>query len=137
MLLYRYTEAVPSSQRHQPAAAPLTESEAEDLAHAMAAFTTPSRLKLLYGLIGVENTVEELATATGLSANLVSQQLRVLRLLRLAIGRRDGRHIRYRVYDAHVVELLESIRHHGEHAVEGNARGARARSGRPRGSGQA
>lgn len=91
----------------------------------MAAFTTPSRLKLLFGLIGVEKTVDELAAATGLTSNLVSQQLRVLRLLRLAIGRRDGRNVRYRLHDAHVAELLEAIRHHGEH-VQGadTARGA-------------
>ncbi len=124
---------MPSPQRHQPAGSPLSDIEAEDLAHAMAAFTTPSRLKLLYGLIGVEKTVEELAGVTGLNPNLVSQQLRVLRLLRLAIGRRDGRHIRYRVYDAHVVELLESIRHHGEHAVSGTTRSGRAPLSRRRG----
>jgi DNA-binding transcriptional ArsR family regulator len=107
---------MPTAERHQPARSHLDDGEAEDLAHAMAAFTTPSRLKLLYGLVGVEKTVEELAAATGLGANLVSQQLRVLRLLRLAVGRRDGRHIRYRLFDAHVADLLEAIRHHGEHA---------------------
>jgi DNA-binding transcriptional ArsR family regulator len=107
---------MPAADRHQPADSRLSDTEAEDLAHAMAAFTTPSRLKLLFGLTGVEKTVEELAATTGLTANLVSQQLRVLRLLRLAIGRRDGRHVRYRLHDAHVAELLNAIRHHGEHA---------------------
>jgi DNA-binding transcriptional ArsR family regulator len=107
---------MPESGRHLPAAVPLPDSEAAQLAQAMAAFTTPSRLKLLYALIGVERTVEDLAGGTGLSANVVSQQLRVLRLLRLASSRRDGRHIRYRLFDAHVVELLAAIRHHGEHA---------------------
>jgi DNA-binding transcriptional ArsR family regulator len=97
-------------------AEPLPDSEAEELAQAMAAFATASRLKLLYALIGVERTVEDLTDATRLSPNVVSQQLRVLRLLRLASSRRDGRHIRYRLYDTHIVELLAAIRHHGEHA---------------------
>jgi DNA-binding transcriptional ArsR family regulator len=123
---------MPVAERHQPAHGPLSDGEAEDLAHAMAAFTTPSRLKLLYGLVGVERTVEELAAATGLSANLVSQQLRVLRLLRLAIGRRDGRYIRYRLFDAHVAELLEAIRHHGEHASTVDGPQATMRDGRAR-----
>jgi DNA-binding transcriptional ArsR family regulator len=130
-----YDAVVPSPARHQPAGSPLSEAEAEDIAHAMGAFTTPSRLKLLYGLIGVEKTVEELAAVSELSPNLVSQQLRVLRLLRLAIGRRDGRHMRYRLYDSHVAELLESIRHHGEHAVSGATGGPRAqRHARRRGA---
>lgn len=118
---------MPAPAGHHPASEPLPEHEAELLAQAMAAFTTPSRLKLLYALIGVEKTVEDLALATGLSANVVSQQLRVLRLLRLANGRRDGRHIRYTLYDAHVAELLAAIRHHGEHAVGSRRRVTAAR----------
>ena len=94
----------------------------------MSAFSTPSRLKLLYALLGVERTVEELAVSTLLNPNVVSQQLRVLRLLRLAAGRRDGRHIRYRLFDDHVADLLAAIRYHGEHAADQNALGRRARA---------
>lgn len=102
---------------HRPSGTPLPDEEAEGLAEAMAAFATPSRLKLLYALLGVERTVEDLAEATSLKTTVVSQQLRVLRLLRLATGRRDGRHIRYRLYDDHVADLLVAIRRHGEHAA--------------------
>lgn len=115
---------------HRPASATLSDDEADVLAQAMAAFTTPSRLKLLYALVGVERTVEALASATGLSATVVSQQLRVLRLLRLASGRRDGRHIRYRLYDDHITDLLGAIRNHGEHAVgSASDSGARGSTG--------
>ena len=79
------------------------------------AFATASRLRLLYALVSVERTVEELATTAGLSSTVVSQQLRVLRLLRLVQARRDGRHMRYRLFDDHVADLLAAIRHHGEH----------------------
>ena len=96
---------------------PIADEEAEALAEAMAAFSTPSRLKLLYALLGGERTVEDLAEATSLKTTVVSQQLRVLRLLRLTAGRRDGRHIRYRLYDDHVADLLVAIRRHGEHVA--------------------
>lgn len=116
---------MPAAERHRTAAAHLSDGEAEALAEAMAAFATPSRLKLLFGLIGAERTVDELAAATGLTSNLVSQQLRVLRFLRLTVGRRAGRHVLYRLYDSHVSELLEAIRHHGEHV---RGRGGSSRS---------
>jgi DNA-binding transcriptional ArsR family regulator len=100
----------------------LGSDEAENLAEFMAAFSTGSRLRLLYALVGVERTVEELAQASALSLSAVSQQLRVLRLLRLVRARRDGRHMRYRLFDDHVADLLAAIRHHGEHAEGPSAR---------------
>ena len=89
----------------------------------MAAFATASRLKLLYALIGGELAVEELAARAGLTANAVSQQLRVLRHLRLVAVRRDGRRMLYRLHDEHLVELLSAIRHQNEHAVHGWSEG--------------
>lgn len=83
----------------------------------MAAFSTASRLKLLYALIGVERSVEDLSSATSLSPTAVSQQLRMLKLLRLVAGSRHGHHVRYRLYDDHVADLLAAIRNHGEHAA--------------------
>ena len=122
--------SMPLRLEHQPAGAPLSDGEAQELARAMAAFSTASRLKLLFALIGVERTVEELARSTALGETVVSQQLRVLRLLRLVAGRREGRHVRYRLFDDHVAELLAAVRHHGEHASEAPAAGA-DRNGAP------
>src|SRR2546429_7506000 len=111
---------MPEPGRHQPVAQPLPDFEAEELAQAMAAFTTASRLKLLFALIGIERTVEDLTEATRLTPTVVSQQLRVLRLLRLASSRRDRRPLRHRLYDGPPVEVPAPTRHHGEHAsVEG------------------
>jgi len=93
---------VADTRDHQAPGGYLPDLEANALAEAMSAFSTPSRLKLLYALLGVERTVEELAASTQLTPNVVSQQLRVLRLLRLGAGRRDGRYIRYRLFDDHV-----------------------------------
>jgi DNA-binding transcriptional ArsR family regulator len=97
----------------------LAEGEAERIAERMAAFATASRLKLLYALVGSELAVDDLAERAGMSSNAVSQQLRVLRHLRLVAARRDGRRMLYRLHDDHLVDLLGSIRHQLEHAEHG------------------
>lgn len=81
----------------------------------MSAFGAGSRIRLLYALLGPERSVEELAELTNLSASVVSQQLRVLRLYGMVEGRRDGRHVRYSISDEHVVDLLVSVRAHVDH----------------------
>lgn len=106
---------MPRPDDHTPRSVPLSPSEADHLAEFMAAFSAPSRLRLLYALTGVERSVEQLAEVTQLSPGAVSQQLRVLRLLHLVQARRDGRHMRYRLHDEHVADLLTAVRHHGEH----------------------
>jgi DNA-binding transcriptional ArsR family regulator len=112
-------ESVPRPEEHLSATRPLTDGEAERLAERMAAFATASRLKLLYALAGSELSVEELAARADASPNAVSQQLRVLRHLRLVAPRRDGRRILYRLHDDHLVDLLAAIRHQLEHADQG------------------
>jgi len=55
---------VADTRDHQAPGGYLPDLEANALAEAMSAFSTPSRLKLLYALLGVERTVEELAAST-------------------------------------------------------------------------
>jgi DNA-binding transcriptional ArsR family regulator len=110
---------MPRAEEHRSPNRPLGDDEAHRLAERMAAFATASRLKLLYALAPGELSVEELAALSGMSANSVSQQLRVLRHLRLVVAQRDGRHMRYRLHDQHLVDLLGAIRHQLEHAERG------------------
>jgi DNA-binding transcriptional ArsR family regulator len=110
---------VPRSEEHLPPDRPLADDEAERLAERMAAFATASRLKVLFALIGGELAVEELAARAGITANAVSQQLRVLRHLRLVAVRRDARRMLYRLHDEHLADLLGAIRHQHEHAEHG------------------
>ena len=107
---------MPRPEEHLSPERPLADEEAQRLAERMAAFATASRLKLLYALVPGELSVEELADRSGLSANSVSQQLRVLRHLRLVAAQRDGRRMLYRLHDHHVAVLLGAIRHQLEHA---------------------
>jgi|SRR5689334_20882835 len=110
---------MPRPEEHLSASRPLADGEAERLAERMSAFATASRLKLLYVLAGGESSVEELAERAGTTPNAVSQQLRILRHLRLVTARREGRRILYRLHDEHLVDLLAAIRHQLEHAERG------------------
>jgi len=85
----------------------------------MQALATPSRVRLLYALGDKELGVGELAEAVGVKPAAASQQLRILRHLRLVATRRDGQSIRYRLYDDHASILLDEIRNHVEHAARG------------------
>jgi ArsR family transcriptional regulator, nickel/cobalt-responsive transcriptional repressor len=104
---------------HSPANRAFEPGEAGEIAEEMRAFAAESRVRLLYELHRGERSVEELAEATELEPNVVSQQLRVLRQLRFVASRREGRRIIYRLHDHHVGELLEAVRHHYEHARRG------------------
>src|SRR5690349_5934069 len=117
---------MPRPEEHLSAARPLAAGEAERLAERMTAFATASRLKLLYALVGTELSVEQLAERGGTSPNAVSQQLRILRHLRLVSARRDGRRILYQLHDEHLVDLLAAIRHQLEHAERGWSEAPRA-----------
>jgi ArsR family transcriptional regulator len=94
------------------------------VAETMQALSTPSRLHILGQLHTGPSPVNELADAVGMEASAVSHQLRVLRHLGLVVGRREGRHIVYELYDDHVSELLEQAIGHVEHLRSGRTRAA-------------
>ena len=73
----------------------------------------PGRMRIVLTLhVEEELTVGDLAAAAGLSPTACSQQLRLLRTARLVRKRRDGRHVNYSLFDAHVVELIELVEKH-------------------------
>jgi len=121
---------VPHRSEHSAADRVLLPTEAAEIAGAMSALAAESRVRLLYELLDRDRTVEELAAAVEMDASAVSQQLRVLRQLRFVVAEREGRHMRYRVHDDHVAELLVSVRHHHEHAMRGWASPILGREGR-------
>jgi DNA-binding transcriptional ArsR family regulator len=93
------------------------------VAETMQALATPSRLRILGRLHAGACSVNELAAAVGMESSAVSHQLRVLRHLGLAVGRRDGRRIVYDLHDEHVGELLEQAIGHVEHLRQGVSHG--------------
>ncbi|MFL5972338.1 MAG: ArsR/SmtB family transcription factor [Gaiellaceae bacterium] len=106
---------MPHRSEHRDTGRPLSAAESDSLADSMRAFGTGSRLRLLWAMLGGEQTVEELVELTGLASSSASHQLRLLRHGRLVAVRRVGRHAYYRLHDHHVAELLQAIRHHHEH----------------------
>ena len=106
---------MPDPAEHTSANRPLDAEEAAGLAESMVVFGAASRLRILYALIDGERHVDDLSSRLGISANTISQQLRVLRAAHAVRVRREGRRAYYALHDPHVVDLLASIRHHAEH----------------------
>ena len=80
-------------------------------------FADPTRLRLLWLLRDGEVCVHVLVEALGMSQSAVSHQLRLLRDAGLVVGRRNGRHVYYRLSDEHVRRLLENAVSHGDEMV--------------------
>jgi ArsR family transcriptional regulator, nickel/cobalt-responsive transcriptional repressor len=112
---------MPASSVHaaHQAGARLEDSAAAAIAETMQALTATSRVRLLYALRDGERTVGALADAAGMTPAAASQQLRVLRHLKLVIARRERQSMLYRLHDEHVISLLDEIRNHAEHAARG------------------
>jgi ArsR family transcriptional regulator, nickel/cobalt-responsive transcriptional repressor len=106
---------VPRPEEHVNPSGPLDANQAEELTETLKALASPGRLRLLTELLAGERTVEDLAAAAELSVSATSHHLRLLRSLRLVRARRDGRHVRYRLHDHHIADLLAAVRHHQEH----------------------
>ena len=79
----------------------------------------PTRVALLHALAdGGELCVCDLAAVVGVSENVVSQAMRLLRAADVVRTRRDGRRIHYRLADAHVRLLLDVTIDHVGHGVD-------------------
>ncbi len=88
---------------------------AGQVAEAMQALATPSRLRILARLYDGPASVGEISEAVGMDGSAVSHQLRILRHLGLVSGEREGRRVNYSLYDEHVGQLLEQAMSHVEH----------------------
>lgn len=76
----------------------------------------PLRARLLYTLLEAgELCVGDLAVVLEVSETSVSQTLRLLRTSGVVRNRRHGRHVLYRLDDAHVQALLVLSREHLRH----------------------
>jgi ArsR family transcriptional regulator, nickel/cobalt-responsive transcriptional repressor len=93
----------------------LSVEAARSVAETMQALATPSRVRILSRLGTGPCSVGELAADVAMEQSAVSQQLRVLRHLRLVVGERDGRQVIYALHDDHVRALLAEAVSHSEH----------------------
>ena len=119
----------PRVHARQRSEGPLEFEVGESIAATMQALSTPSRVRLLYALREGELGVGQLAEMAGVTPAAASQQLRILRHLRLVAARRKGQSMLYRLYDEHLGGLLDEIRNHVEHASQGWASTEPSRDG--------
>jgi ArsR family transcriptional regulator, lead/cadmium/zinc/bismuth-responsive transcriptional repressor len=100
---------------------PLGADEAADLASLFRLLGDPTRVRILYALLGAgELCVRDLAAAVETSETKVSQAMRLLRTARVVRSRRGGRNVFYRLDDDHVRMVLDLTLEHRGH-VEGTA----------------
>jgi len=88
---------------------------AASVAETLQALAAPSRLRILGRLEAGPCSVNELAQAIEMEPSAVSHQLRLLRLLGLVVGSRQGRQVFYALHDEHVGQLLAEAMSHVEH----------------------
>ncbi len=71
-----------------------------------------NRLKILHCLAQGEVCVCDLSAVLGLSVSGVSHQLRLLRAMRLATSRREGKNVYYSLDDQHIARLMRMALEH-------------------------
>ena len=97
----------------------LTEEEIVDVSDFFKVFGDPTRLRLLILLdTRGEMGVNAISEALCMSQSAISQQLKVLRQMRLVRFRKDGRSSLYRLSDEHIREILKlGFEHYEEQLV--------------------
>lgn len=84
----------------------------KNLAETFKALGDPTRLKIIFALSREELCVCDLARLLDLSGSAVSHQLRILRNMRLAKYRKEGKMAYYSLDDEHISSLFEEgLRH--------------------------
>jgi ArsR family transcriptional regulator, lead/cadmium/zinc/bismuth-responsive transcriptional repressor len=92
--------------------AELTRDEVHDLSEIFAALADPTRVRIIYSILGEERSVGEIASRLDLSEPTVSQHLRRLKALRVVERRQAGRYRYYQLDDEHVETLLSMCLDH-------------------------
>ena len=100
-------------------AAQVTPAVAEQVAEAMHALATPSRVLILARLRERPHSVSELVQAVGMEQSAVSHQLGFLRESGLVMGERHGRSVVYSLADHHVAWLIDQAIGHVAHVQFG------------------
>lgn len=89
-----------------------TNESVYELAELFKVFGDYSRLRILLMLSEKEMPVGELADALEMTQSAVSHQLSVLKMAKLAVGRREGKSIIYSLADDHVRSIIDQGMEH-------------------------
>jgi DNA-binding transcriptional ArsR family regulator len=107
----------------------LPDAVAAQVADAMFALATPSRVQILWVLMGGPHTAGEITDELGMEQSAVSHQLRILREHDLIRAERVGRRRLYSLRDDQVRMFLEAALEHVQHGAGPGLRGAGAGAG--------
>ncbi len=89
-----------------------------DLAELFKLFGDPTRVKLMYALLGSELCVCDLAKLMEVTQSAVSHQLRALKSSKLVKFRREGKTVFYSLADEHVARILSQGMEHVQEQPE-------------------
>jgi DNA-binding transcriptional ArsR family regulator len=103
-----------NGQQGRRAGGGVTEAVAEQVADAMFALSSPSRVQILAALRAGPLTVSQLVERLGSEQSAVSHQLRVLRDQNLVRADRAGRSRMYSLQDEYVAALIDDAIGHVE-----------------------
>ncbi len=98
-----------TSLAFRPTDVALSDDKATELAEMFRLLGDPSRLRIVIETLAGPHAVGDIAGTLGLSPSLVSHHLRLLRAARLVSTERRGKHIFYRIHDAHVARVVADM----------------------------
>lgn len=99
---------------------PLPDDQVDLVVEGFRLLADPTRVRILWALIGRELPVNELAAEIGRPPATVSRALSRLRLTRMVTTRREGTQVFYRLADSgHLGQMVLDAVHYAEHAGPG------------------
>lgn len=108
-----------SAAKPRPHPVEPTDAQVSTAVMSFALLAEPTRIRMLWALRHGELDVATLAEAAGCRPTVASQHLSKLRFAGLVEGRREGRHIHYRLRGGHVRNLLDEALFQADHQVTG------------------
>jgi DNA-binding transcriptional ArsR family regulator len=87
----------------------LTDSAYKDAAACLKMLAQPNRLKIVDLLLVKPLTVGEISLALGISQNLTSEHLKLLRLCNFIKPIKSGRSVTYQIQEQHLFEIMSCI----------------------------
>lgn len=85
----------------------LDENIEKDVVQLFKAFSSPTRIKILFALKNERLTVSQISELLSMSHSAISHQLRELKMARLVTNEQRGRSIVYELDDDHVHEIFD------------------------------
>lgn len=90
----------------------LDEAIEQDVANLFKAFSSQTRIKILFALKNQKLTVTEISQLLSMSQSAISHQLKELKMARLVTSKRQGREMIYQLDDAHIHEIFDMAIEH-------------------------